>query len=587
MNLTRKLFASYVALVAVSAATLVVAADRSLGQRLRREATVEVTRETALLAGAVDGLRGARLDSLVRRLGRETGRRLTVIDSAGLVIADTDFPADELPTLENHATRPEFKLALRGGTGTDLRHSVSTGRWELKVAMPVRGGAVRVSTPLPQVDAVVSDAQQAVLFGALLALAIGAVLAAVFARTEARPLVRLRDAATAMARGERPPIDVRGRDEVGDLARALRTLDDNLAARIGDLERERSETTALIAAMVEGVIGLDARGTVTALNPAARRLLLLGAEAAPPPALELFRQRTAREAVERALQGRATAGLEVELDGQTVLLTSQPLPGGRGGAVLVLHDITGLKRLEAVRRDFVANVSHELKTPLTVIRGYAETLSAGDADPAAARGFLAKVLANARRMQQLVDDLLDLSRIESGAWAPKPGRVPLRPLVDDVWAPLKPRADGAGLSLALELGAGADEALADPEALRQVIANVLDNAVRYSPGGGTITVRSSAAAGRLTIEVADPGIGIPGEHLPRIFERFYRVDAARSRELGGTGLGLAIVKHLVEAHGGTVEAASALGAGTTIRIILPERPPAGEPAHDAKASSIP
>ncbi len=574
MTLTWKLFASYVALVAVSAATLVVAADRSLGQRLRREATVEVTRETALLAGAVDGLRGPRLDSLIRRLGLETGRRLTVIDTTGLVIADTDFPTDLLPTLENHASRPEFRVALHGGTGTDLRRSVSTGRWELKVAMPIRGGAVRVSTPLPQVDAVVEDAQHAVLLGALLAVAVGALLAAGFARTEARPLLRLRDAAAAMALGERPVIDARGRDEVGDLARALRSLDDNLTARVGELERERSETAALIAAMVEGVIGLDARGTVTALNPAARRLLLLAPDAPLPQAPELFRQRAPREAVERALRGEATAGLEVELDGRTVLVTSQPLPAGRGGAVLVLHDITGLKRLEAVRRDFVANVSHELKTPLTVIRGYAETLLAGDAPAATAQGFLEKVLANARRMQQLVDDLLDLSRIESGAWAPKPERVPLRPVAEEVWTTLKSRAEAAGLTLALELGAGADAAWADPRALRQVLANVLDNAVRYSPGGGTITVRCSAKGDGLTLEVTDPGLGIPGEHLPRIFERFYRVDAARSRELGGTGLGLAIVKHLVEAHGGTVEAASALGAGTTIRIILPEPAPA-------------
>ncbi len=574
MTLARKLFASYVLLVVLSAVTLVVAADRSLKTRLLREATVEVTRETALLAGAVDGLKGARLDSLVRRLGRETGRRLTVIDTTGLVIADTDFPTDELGTLENHASRPEFRVALRGGTGTDLRHSVSTGRWELKVAMPVRGGAVRVSTPLPQVDAVVSDAQQAVLLGALLAVAVGAALAYGFARTEARPLVRLRDAAQAMARRERPAIDARGRDEIGDLARALRSLDENLSGRMAELERERSEMAALVTSMVEGVIGLDTRGAVTTLNPAARRLLGLGPDAPAPSALELFRQRAAREAVENALRdGAETPAREVEIDGRSVLLSSHPLPGG--GAVLVLHDITGLRRLEAVRRDFVANVSHELKTPLTVIRGYAETLAAGGAAAEVRRDFLHKVLANARRMQQLVDDLLDLSRIESGAWTPRPETVSLRPVVEEVWAPLKPRADANGLALAIAIGEGADNAYADPQALRQVLANVLDNAVRYSDAGGTVTVRASRSPAQLTLEVSDPGIGIPGEHLARIFERFYRVDAARSRELGGTGLGLAIVKHLVEAHGGTVEATSTLGAGTTIRIHLPEHPPVG------------
>jgi signal transduction histidine kinase len=566
MRLPAKLFVSYVVLVTASTTTLVVASDRSLRSRLMREAAAEVARETALLARAVGGLRGPALDTLVRQLGRATGRRLTVIDTTGVVIADTDFPTDELPTLENHATRPEFREALAGRTGTDLRHSVSTGRWEMKVAMPIPGGAVRVSTPLPQVDAVVSDAQNAVLLGGLFALAVGVLLALGFARSVARPLLRLRDAAQAIARSERPAVDARGRDEVGDLARALRSIDENLSGRMADLERERSETAALVASMVEGVIAADATGAVTTLNPASRRLLRLGPEATPPSALELFRQRPAHEAVERALRGVETAGLEVELDERTALLSAHPLPGG--GAVLVLHDVTGHKRLETVRRDFVANVSHELKTPLTVIRGYAETLTGEDVPAEVRRDFLDKVLANARRMQQLVDDLLDLSRIESGAWSPRPERLALAPLVQEVWSTLKPRADAARLTLTTRIGDAT--VFADPQAARQVVLNVLDNSVRYTPDGGHVTVAALAEPGALRLDITDTGVGIPGEHLPRIFERFYRVDPARSRELGGTGLGLSIVKHLVEAHGGRVEAISSLGSGTTIRIHFPE-----------------
>jgi two-component system phosphate regulon sensor histidine kinase PhoR len=309
---------------------------------------------------------------------------------------------------------------------------------------------------------------------------------------------------------------------------------------------------------------------VTTLNPAARDLLKLAPDAAAPAALELFRQRPARDLVEKSLAGGASAGQEVELDGRTVLLSGHPLP--TGGAVLVLHDITGLKRLETVRRDFVANVSHELKTPLTVIRGYAETLLAEETPPDVRKSFVEKVLANAQRMQQLVDDLLDLSRIESGAWAPRPERLALAPLLQDVWASLKPRADALHLAFRSELAADAAAVTADAPGARQILLNVLDNSVRYTPAGGTITARSSRSAKGVTVEIRDTGIGIPGEHLPRIFERFYRVDAARSRELGGTGLGLAIVKHLVEAHGGRVTAESALGAGTTIRIVFPEPP---------------
>jgi len=572
MRLSRKLFASYMVLVAASTVTLVVAADRSLRSRLLKEATVEVTRETAYLVDAVAGRRGAELDALVYRIGRETGRRITVIDGNGKVIADSDFPHDQLGGLENHATRPEFRAALHGATGTDLRHSVSTGRWELKVAMPVPGGAARVSTPLPQVDAVVADAQNAVLLGGLLALAVGAVLALGFARSVARPLLRLREAAQAFAHGAPSVIDARGRDEVGDLARALRTVQENLSRRVGDLERERAETTALISSMVEGVVAVNAAGTVTTLNPAARELLKLAPDAPAPAALELFRQRTAHDIVERSLAGGASAGHEVALDDRTVLLTAHPLPAG--GAVLVLHDITGLKRLENVRRDFVANVSHELKTPLTVIRGYAETLRAEETPAGIRQTFVEKILANAQRMQQLVDDLLDLSRIESGAWAPRLEVLPLAPLIQDVWAGLKPRADAQRLTFRSDVAPDAAAVFADAAGARQILLNVLDNSVRYTPAGGTVTARSARTAEGVAVEISDTGVGIPSEHLPRIFERFYRVDAARSRELGGTGLGLAIVKHLVEAHGGRVTAESALSAGTTIRILFPE-PPAG------------
>ena len=570
MTLPRKLFASYVVLVAASTVTLIVAADHSLRSRLLREATVEVTRETVYLVHAVSDRRGADLDALVYRIGRETGRRITVVDSTGTVIADSDFPHDELGGLENHATRPEFRAALHGATGTDLRHSVSTGRWELKVAMPISGGAARVSTPLPQVDVVVANAQNAVLLGGLLALAVGAVLALGFARSVARPLLRLREAAQAFAHGTPSIIDARGRDEVGDLARGLRTLQENLSRRMSDLERERAEMTALISSMVEGVVAVNASGAVTALNPAARELLKLAPDAPAPAALELFRQRAAHDLVEKALAGGATAGHEVALDDRTVLLSGHPLP--TGGAVLVLHDITGLKRLENVRRDFVANVSHELKTPLTVIRGYAETLRAEETPADLRQSFVEKILANAQRMQQLVDDLLDLSRIESGAWTPRLERLELAPLIQEVWASLKPRADAQHLVFRSDLASDAAAVWADAAGARQIVLNILDNSVRYTPAGGAVTVRSARTPEGVGVEISDTGVGIPGEHLPRIFERFYRVDAARSRELGGTGLGLAIVRHLVEAHGGRVTAESALSAGTTIRVLFPEPP---------------
>ena len=567
MSLTRRLLLSYLAIVALTTAVVILAADKILRDRLTADAAAELEREARYLEAAARGKDARALDSLVHQLTAVSGRRLTIIDSAGGVIADSDFRPDQLGVLENHATRPEFSAALAGRTGVDLRHSVSTGRDELKVAIPAARGAVRVSAPLPQVEEVVGRAQGAVLLGAIIAVIAAAVLAATFAVNVSRPLRRLRDAAEAIARGERPALDVRGRHEVGQLARALRTVDENLSARVADLERERSGMAALISSMVEGVVACDARGAVTALNPAARELLGLG-DGPAPPVREIFRQRAAREAVEATLAGdRAPDDLEVEFDHRTLLLSGARLRDG--GAVFVVHDLTTLKRLEAVRRDFVANVSHELKTPLTVIHGYAETLRKDQPPPQVSTGFLDIMLANTSRMQRLIDDLLDLSRIESRTWRPEAAKVAIEPLARDVWTGLGQRGNAGSITFATDIGRGAGDAHVDPEALRQILVNVLDNAARYTPPGGTVTVRTAREGDDLRLDVVDTGPGIPGEHLPRIFERFYRVDPARSRELGGTGLGLAIVKHLVEAHGGRVNALSTRGAGTTIRITLP------------------
>jgi signal transduction histidine kinase len=302
------------------------------------------------------------------------------------------------------------------------------------------------------------------------------------------------------------------------------------------------------------------------MNPAARDLLGLAADDPPPGVRELFLHRQAREAVESVLAGDTVSALEIELFSRRAHLSGTPLAGG--GAVFVVHDVTRLKRLEQVRRDFVANVSHELKTPLTVVRGYAETLLHDDPEPAVRRRFLEATLHNAQRMQRLIDDLLDLSRIESGGWRPHPAEVALEPLAREAWAAVRAGA-AAAHQFALELAPDATRAWADADALRQILANVLDNAVRHAPAGGRVTLRSARVPGAARIEVSDTGPGIPSDHLPRIFERFYRVDPARSREVGGTGLGLAIVKHLVEAHGGRVEAESVLGRGTTIRFTLP------------------
>jgi signal transduction histidine kinase len=320
--------------------------------------------------------------------------------------------------------------------------------------------------------------------------------------------------------------------------------------------------------MVEGVIASDARGHITTANAAARELMGYANGDALPDVQTLFRAKAAREVVDAALEGASEQSRTVELDDRTLLLNARALP--EGGAVIVLHDLTDVRRLENVRRDFVANVSHELKTPLTSISGYAETLLTDPPDQATVQRFLGTILANSRRMHRLVDDLLDLSRIESGHWQPSPGPLSAGGAVRDAVGLHADHAAERAVDLKADSPATEIVFQADAEAVRQVLSNLIDNALRYTPAGGSITVRAEDVDDGVRLSVADTGAGIPQEHLPRIFERFYRADPSRSREEGGTGLGLSIVRHLVESHGGRVSAESTLGQGTVISCWFPK-----------------
>ena len=401
----------------------------------------------------------------------------------------------------------------------------------------------------------------------VLALGIALVLAWVAGRSVARPLVALSDAAHDIAAGATPRFPRSGIPEIDTLVEALRRMHRDLADRVVELQQEKAGANAIVDAMVEGVIAADARGTIVTANPAARRLLGYAAGAALPALPTLFRAKSAREAVRQVLAGEEVHDCEVDLDGQVLSLNARPLNGQ--GAVVVLHDLTEVRRLEAVRRDFVANVSHELKTPLTSIAGYADTLMDPAIDVATRQQFLGTIVNNARRMQQLVDDLLDLSRIESGRWIPRPQRVDLVAITNDTWDGFRRRAATRQVKFEVLLADDATRLVADANALRQILSNLFDNALRYTPVGGKIVVRSERNDEGISVSVTDNGAGIAGEHVPRIFERFYRVDPARARDEGGTGLGLAIVRHLVEAHGGLVVAESELQHGTTIRFSLP------------------
>ena len=571
MKLTTRFFTSTVLLVTVTVAGLLIAVERLLRERLVAGEAAELEHEARLVAVALPA-DSARWPDAARSLGMLLGHRVTLIDATGRVRGDTEFGRDALPRLENHAGRPEVRQALSDGAGSAQRLSASTNESQLYVA--VRGGPpglgiVRVSATLTAVDAHVHAVQRAVAGAGVLAIIAAAVLAWGLSRTLARPLLELGDAARAIALGQEPSFpDVRV-PEIADHATALRGMHTELEARFAELRRREGEMTTLVASLTDGLVAADARGEIVTGNPAARRLLRLPASGSLPPLSELFHDKAAREIVRDITAGRDVESRELTLGGHALLITGRVLPDG--GTLLVLRDISDLRRLETVRRDFVANVSHELKTPLTSIAGYAETLAAEAAESEAKR-FAETILANATRMQRLVDDLLDLSRIESGGWQPAPAVLDVATAARDAFTPLADRAAAGGVRFEAVVPAEAAHVVADPEALREIFTNLFDNALRHTPRGGRLRVTADRVDGGIAVAVSDTGSGIPGEHLPRIFERFYRVDPGRSRAQGGTGLGLAIVKHLVEAHGGRVTAESTLGKGTTIRSTFPNRP---------------
>ncbi len=415
-------------------------------------------------------------------------------------------------------------------------------------------------------EELLSGVRRDIVIVGILALVLGGVLARILTRPIAQPIEELRDVARALASGNlarRPSLMATG--EVGELADAFRRLAEQVDERGRALKAEEALLVALTESLNEGVIAVDARQQVVRINDRARQLLRIR-EPVPFPAEYLPRDRTLREALSAVLAGAEALPGEARVDDRTLSLTARPLPAG--GAVLALYDLTPFRRLEAVRRDFVANVSHELRTPLTVIRGFVETLQDDDLPPALRRQFLGMAEGNVQRMQRIVDDLLDLSRIESGGWLPNPVELEVTALAEEVVSPMQASAFEKGVALRIDVAFDARAIYSDPTAVRQILSNLTENALRHTLTG-EIVVFSSAEDGGTWLGVRDTGIGISADHLPRIFERFYRADPSRSREAGGTGLGLAIVRHLAEAHGGKVKAESEPGVGTTIAVWLP------------------
>ncbi len=576
--------------LALSHAAVALVASACVGLLLhrdvRRQTSASLERMLEATCRSLEPFTATHLDprpddvalAYLRGLARETNQRLTWMLPDGTVVADT---AADAAGMENHGGRKEMRAALDGQTGVARRRSATVGELLLYVARPVREdgrlvGVVRAAMPLEVADARLAAAGRTVILGAAIGAVVALFVGVLAARRITGPLTEITRAARELASGRD---DVRVRelsdDEFGVLANAFNRLADESARRLARISEEGARLGAMLAAMVEGVIAADEEGRIVFCNDAALRLLGASLEDVRGERLlgrfrvaglgQLLRSASEHGGVAHSEISVAQGGTERTLDAHSTPIVGR---GSPGGIVVVLHDITELRRLERIRRDFVANVSHELKTPLTSIRGYVETLLDGALqDEDNNERFLRKIDRHVERLSHLVSDLLSLARIESQQGELELEPVEVEPLLREAASQLEDEARARSIGIDLAAAPGL-KVCGEREALRQVVGNLLENAVKYTPEGGHVTVRCGADDGTGWIEVEDDGVGIPASDLDRVFERFYRIDRTRS-DAAGTGLGLAIVKHLVNALRGEVRVWSQLDVGTRFRVELP------------------
>ncbi len=591
-NLVIRLVTPYLLALLVAAVAVYAYSGRAM-RHMRHDTLLEDLQRQARMVGAalpwdVDG---EALDRRCAALVNHTDARVTVIALDGHVLCDSAVPS---ATLENHGERPEVRAAVRDGQGQSIRPSHNLGRDLFYVAWrqpppPDSSHAARVIRLAVPATLVVESRHHlaiATVGGVLLAAIAALVPALVLNRRLSARVTRLADFSTAVSFGQAPPpIQPQGNDALTRLEANVSTMASGLQTQLELAREEKRKLEAVLGGMVEGVLVIDRSATIRLSNQRAERLfgLPVPGQLVGLPLLAVSRDPELQGLVRDLIGGTAPSPLirEISLEGSspaTLQVTATPI-GDTGVSatqfILVFHDITALKRLEVMRRDFVANVSHELRTPLTAISGYAETLQAGAVkDPELASKFLGVIARHCDRLQRLIDDLLTLSDLELGRTELQRASVPLASAVGAAIDVLQDKAARGQVSIRAELPPQLPPLDADPDRLEQVLVNLIDNAVKYTPAGGSVTISAqppaaAPAAQFVEVCIADTGIGIPKRDIPRLTERFYRVDKARSRELGGTGLGLAIVKYIVQAHGGSLHIDSEVGRGTRVFVRFP------------------
>jgi two-component system phosphate regulon sensor histidine kinase PhoR len=555
----------FLLVIGVTAITLQLTVHRVWERTLREQIERNLKQKTLMFAYRVESDRVHSLADITAQEGQAAGARATVIDPTGKVLADSE--ADPT-TMENHGRRAEFVSALAGKLGVEERRSQTLAIPYLYVAAPVSGGAVRLAYPLPEMEITDRPLGVALFWGSLSAFVFAMLVAAAASQYVGGRLQRIVNFAERVADGDLTArIASTSTDEIGKVAAALDKTTRRVEESYDRVQTSQRELETLLNSMQDAVVAVDAEGRIQWANRSMDRLL----QRAPrlnSPLIDSVRDPDFLAAIQGAAREQAvtSARSNTIAAGRTFDVTAAPMPGG--GAVAVLRDLTETERMEKSRRDFIANVSHELRTPLTSIQGYTETLLDSPIEDNHVREFLEIIRKNGARMSRLTEDLLTLARVESGEQRFGIQQVSTEELLQDARESFREVARTYGVDLVIENSVPESRVNADREAIHQIFSNLIENALKYAASGKRIILGARATTAGVEFYVTDFGPGISSEHLPRLFERFYRVDKARSRESGGTGLGLAIAKHIVLAHGGTIRAESELNHGSSFLFSL-------------------
>ncbi len=578
-----QLFPSYLLVTLLSLLALTWYATTSWRQFYLAQTEADLKTRAELVQSYIQAraaaLEGAEIDRICKDLGRLTATRLTVILPSGKVLGDTD---EDPARMENHGDRPEFQTALKGSAGLSVRYSFTLRHDQMYVAVPLKDrdrivAVVRASLPMTAIAQALRALYLKMAAGGLVIILLLGALSLIISRRISHPLEDLKRGARRFAAGDLSRrLPVPGSDELGSLAEAFNQMAEQLEDRITALIRQGQLQEAVLSSMVEGVLAVDADQRLITLNRAAAALLGVEYVASlDRPIKEVVQDPQLQSFITSTIFAREPIEGEVVLrQGEQIIQAHGTfLKDARGadiGFLIVLHDVTQLRRLELTRRDFVANVSHELKTPITSIKGFVETLLAGALkEPENAENFLHIIARQTDRINEIIDDLLSLSNLERQA---EQGQVfltggKIRVVAEAALQLCAAKAAAKDIALQLECPENLRARINGP-LLEQALVNLVDNAVKYSPPGSVVQLEAERQGAEVVVRVRDQGVGIDRAHLSRIFERFYRVDASRSRKVGGTGLGLAIVKHIAQAHGGRITVESTPGQGSVFSLYL-------------------